>query len=426
MLTLVQDSSSLPTTTALPGTWFQGFCRRLVIQRLEALRLPLEMREAGRVVFAGATEPQARVEVHDPRLWPSVAFDGTDGSGEAYAAGWWTADDLTTVVRLFARSRAELERLDGGMARVFQPLFRVVHALRRNSRAGSRANIHAHYDLGNDFFRRWLDPSMMYSSALFDGPEEDLTTAQHRKLDRLFDLLDLRPGEHLCEIGTGWGELAIRAATRRGVRVTSITISAEQHAHATARIQALGLADRVRVHLCDYRDLQGSFDKLVSVEMIEAVGHHYFPAYFQALGRLLKPSGLAVLQAITIPARDFAAARDRVDFIKRHIFPGCCIPSVQALTAAATRVSDLELVQVSDHAPHYARTLERWRAAFVAAGADLEALGYDAAFRRKWEFYLSYCAGGFAERALGLAHLVYARPGWRPTHAAALLEGSRS
>lgn len=416
MLTLVASAAPVRRPS-----WWLGWCRSLVLGRLRRLALPLEMWEEGRQILAPVGPPRARVEVHDPRLWSAVALDGSDGSGDAYGAGWWSADNLTEVVRLFARSRRELQHLDGGLGRALQPLHRLRHALRRNSKDGARANIHAHYDLGNAFFQRWLDPTMTYSSAVFAHPEEDLQAAQHRKLDRLFDLLDLQPGEHLVEIGTGWGELAIRAATTRQVQVTTITISTEQHAYACARVQALGLQDRVQVRLCDYRDLQGAYDKLVSVEMVEAVGHHYHDTYLECLGRLLKPTGAAALQAITIPAQDFAVARDTADFIKRHIFPGSCIPSVAALLEAARRRSDLDLVESHDYGPHYALTLERWRAAFLAVGHDLEALGYDARFRRLWEFYLSYCAGGFAERAIGLSHLLFAKPGWRRREHAALV-----
>ena len=421
MLTLV--SAAAPVT----GTcWSLSLYRSLVLGRLKKLALPLEMREGGQVVLASVGEPRARVEVLDPRMWRAVALDGSDGSGDAYGEGWWTADNLTEVVRLFARSRRELQKLDGGLGRLLQPLHRLRHALRRNSKDGARANIHAHYDLGNAFFQRWLDPSMTYSSAIFAHPQEDLLTAQHRKLDRLFDLLDLRPGEHLVEIGTGWGELAIRAAQTRGVQVTTITISTEQHAHACARVKALGLTERVQVLLCDYRDLQGQFDKLVSVEMVEAVGHQYHGVYLDTIGRLLKPTGAAAIQAITIPAQDFAAARDAADFIKRHIFPGSCIPSIAALVEAARTTSDLELVESRDFGPHYTQTLERWRSAFLAAASDLEAQGYDARFRRLWEFYLSYCAGGFAERAIGLSHLLFAKPGWRARGHDALVDDLRA
>jgi cyclopropane-fatty-acyl-phospholipid synthase len=417
MLTLASADAPAPSVP-----WHLAWCRRLVLGRLRTLGLPLEIREGGEVVLPSTGPAQAHIEILDPRTWRAVALDGSDGSGDAYGEGWWTSSDLTDVTRIFCRSRRQLQQLDGGMGRLLQPLHRLRHTLRRNSKDGARANIHAHYDLGNAFFQRWLDSTMTYSSAIFARPDEDLQAAQHRKLDRLFDLLNLQPGEHLVEIGTGWGELAIRAAQTRGVRVTTITISTEQHAFACARAKALGLGDRVQVRLCDYRDLEGSYDKLVSVEMVEAVGHQYHETYLAALGRLLKPTGAAAIQAITIPAQDFAMARDAADFIKRHIFPGSCIPSVAALVEAARTGSDLELVESRDYAPHYALTLERWRASFLAAGADLDALGYDARFRRLWEFYLSYCAGGFAERAIGLSHLLFAKPGWRRRDHAALVD----
>lgn len=416
MLTLVAHDAP-----AVRTSWILACYRSVVLGRLRTLGLPLEIREAGAVVLPSTGAPQAFIDILDPRTWRAVALDGSDGSGDAYGEGWWTASDLTAVTRIFCRSRRQLQKLDGGLGRLLQPLHRLRHALRRNSKDGARANIHAHYDLGNAFFQRWLDPTMTYSSAIFGHPGEDLQAAQHRKLDRLFDLLDLQPGEHLVEIGTGWGELAIRAAQTRGVKVTTITISTEQHAHACARVKALGLTDQVTVLLCDYRDLQGQYDKLVSVEMVEAVGHQYHGIYLDTIGRLLKPTGAAALQAITIPAQDFTAARDAADFIKRHIFPGSCIPSIAALMEAARTTSDLELVESRDYGPHYALTLERWRSTFLAETEQLEALGYDARFRRLWEFYLSYCSGGFAERAIGLSHLLFAKPGWRARGHAALI-----
>jgi cyclopropane-fatty-acyl-phospholipid synthase len=374
--------------------------------------MPLRLRDrSGVLLHDGGSGPT--VTILDERLWASVALDGSDGSGDAYAAGWWEADDLIAVARLFARERVRLRQIDGGLGSLMMPLHALGNLFRRNTRRGARKNIHRHYDLGNAFFSLWLDPTLTYSSAIWPRPDATLEEAQHHKLAQLFDRLDLQPGEHLVEIGSGWGGLAIEAARTRGVRVTTVTISTEQHRLATERVQAAGLADRVTVRLCDYRDLDGTYDKLVSVEMIEAVGSAFYGTFFKTCSRLLKSSGLAVLQAITIPDREFARAARESDFIKRRIFPGCCIPSLGALQAAASKHSDLDLVQHEDFAPHYAKTLALWLDQVRAIGPKLAELGYDHEFQRLWHFYLAYCSGGFAERALGVAHLTFAKPGWR-------------
>lgn len=350
---------------------------------------------------------QATVRVAHRRFYAEVAFGGSVGAGESFMAGDWVVDDLTALVRILLVNRGLLDGLDSGWSRLTGPLRGLLHAAARNTRDGSRRNIAAHYDIGNDFFACFLDPTMMYSCALFERPEMTLEQAQVAKLERLCRKLDLKPGDHLLEIGTGWGALAIHAARHHGCRVTTTTISREQHALARERIAAAGLADRITLRLDDYRDLDGRYDKLVSVEMIEAVGHHYFETFFRRCGELLAPGGTMVLQAITIDDRQYAAARDSVDFIKRHIFPGCCIPSVTALAQAATRASALRLVDLEDIGPHYATTLAAWRRNLFAQADVLRSRGYPEALLRMWHFYLSYCEGGFAERALGDVQMVF-------------------
>jgi cyclopropane-fatty-acyl-phospholipid synthase len=355
----------------------------------------------------------ATVRVRAPRFWSDNAFAGTIGAGESYRDSCWDCDDLTSLVRILVRDRGFAAGLESGLARLSAPIFRLVHAWNRNSRRGSRANITAHYDLGNDFFALWLDPTMMYSCAYFPHPAATLEEAAVAKLDRICAQLELKPGEHLLEIGGGWGGFAIHAATRYGCRVTTTTISREQHDLIVQRVAAAGLTGRIEVRLQDYRDLTGTYDKLVSIEMIEAVGASFYGAFFAACARLLKVDGLMVLQSITIADQEFAAACRRVDFIQRHIFPGSCIPSLTALGTAMTAKSDLRVVGVHDITPHYARTLELWRRRFRDRLDAVHALGYSAAFTRLWEFYLCYCAGGFHERAIGTLQMVLARPGYR-------------
>jgi cyclopropane-fatty-acyl-phospholipid synthase len=358
--------------------------------------------------------PPVSIRVRDPAFYRAVAAYGTVGAGEAYRDGWWDCDDLVALVRLLVRNRDLLDGLDSGLARLGGLVLRGWHALRRNSRDGARRNIAAHYDLGNDFFRLFLSQDLMYSSALFAGDGDTLEAASARKLDRICRQLRLQPGDHVVEIGTGWGGFALHAARRYGCRVTTATISREQHALACARVREAGLEDRVTVLLKDYRDLSGRFDKLVSIEMVEAIGAAQLDAYFGKIGELLAPDGLALVQAITIEDHRYRQALRSVDFIKRHVFPGSFIPSVAALVSAKARSSELALVHLEDFGGSYARTLQAWRERFLAQRPQAQGLGYDARFARLWEFYLAYCEGGFRERSIGVAQLLMVKPGTRP------------
>ena len=355
-----------------------------------------------------------RMRVHGAGFYRALAGNGSVGAAESYMDGDWDCDDLVGLVRLLVRNRDLLDGMEGGAARVGGWAMKALHALRRNTREGSRRNIAAHYDLGNDFFRLFLSEDLMYSSALYAGEDDTLEAASTRKLDRICDKLRLSPDDHAVEIGTGWGGFALHAARTRGCRVTTITISREQHALASQRIAEAGLQERVTVLLSDYRDLQGQYDKLVSIEMVEAIGAQYMQAYFATLGRLLKPAGQGLVQAITIEDHRYAQALKSVDFIKRHIFPGSFIPSVGAMTGAIAHASDLRLFNLEDIGPSYALTLRAWRQRFMARLPEVRALGYDERFIRMWEFYLAYCEGGFIERSIGDVHLWLTRPGARP------------
>lgn len=352
----------------------------------------------------------ATVRVHDPRFYSEIAFGGSLGAGEAYMHGYWSADDVATVTRVLLRNRDVLDGIDSGLGRLTAPFQRALHALARNTRNGSRRNIAAHYDLGNNLFELMLDPTMMYSSAIFEREDMTLEEASTAKLDRICRRLDLKPTDHVMEIGTGWGGFALHAAGRYGCRVTTTTISREQHAFARARIDAAGLGDRVTLLLKDYRDLEGQFDKLVSIEMIEAVGHQYYDAFFAKCGTLLKDDGAMLLQAITIADQQYRSARDSVDFIKRHIFPGCCIPCVSVLTDSIARASDMRVSHLEDIGLDYAKTLRLWRLNFMSSLDRVRGLGYPETFIRMWEFYLAYCEGGFAESALGDVQILLAKP----------------
>ncbi|MDA8367191.1 MAG: cyclopropane-fatty-acyl-phospholipid synthase [Actinomycetota bacterium] len=360
----------------------------------------------------GSGEPVATVTVHDPRAWRALALRGSVGLGTSYVAGWWDADDLVATVRLLVARTARLRSvLDGAVPHV-APVLDLV-ARRGPDRTTDRRNIGAHYDLSNEFFALMLDETMAYSCAVFEDEGMDLADAQRAKFDRLCRKLDLRPGDRLVEIGTGWGGLAIHAARHYGAHVTTTTISDEQRALAVERVEAAGLAGRVTVLGRDWRDLDGTYDKLVSVEMIEAVDWRWHDAFLATCARLLRPDGLAAIQAIVIADRSFERAKRHDDFIRRMIFPGGCIPSVTALAASATRATDLRIVDVEDIGRHYARTLHLWAENLEAAGGRVAELGVTPAFRRLWDLYLAYCEAGFLERHISDVQIVLAKPAWR-------------
>lgn len=409
----MSSSVSLPQ----PGT-LDALLRRRLLAELAPLREGcLRVRDAlGEVVLGDATAAlQATVTIDDPAFYRKVAAQGSVGAGESYINGDWRCTDLVALVRILVRNRDLLDGMERGPARIGGWLLRGWNRLRRNSREGSRRNIAAHYDLGNDFFSLFLSPDLMYSSALFADESNSLEQASQRKLDRICEQLELQPGDRVIEIGTGWGGFALHAARHYGCHVTTTTISAEQHALASQRVAEAGLQDRITLLMQDYRDLEGQFDKLVSIEMIEAIGAQYLDTYMATLQRLLKSNGVALLQAITIEDHRYQQARRSVDYIKRFVFPGSFIPSLNAILAAKTRASDLQLVAQQDFGYSYALTLRAWRQRFMAQLPAVHAQGFDARFCRLWEFYLAYCEGGFLERSIGVSHLLLARPGYRPT-----------
>ena len=417
MSAIVERDATSPRFSA-----FERFLRDRLLQRLAGFgHGRLEVRDAlGTLAFGRAGDgPEVTLEVLDPGFYRQLATHGSVGAGEAYMDGLWRCSDLVGLVRLLVRNRDLLDGMETGSARLGGLAMKALHLLRRNTRDGSRRNIAAHYDLGNDFFRLFLSEDLMYSSAYWAGADDTLEAASTRKLDLICRKLALGPDDHVLEIGTGWGGFALHAARHYGCRVTTTTISREQYELAAARVREAGLEDRITLLQSDYRDLTGQYDKMVSIEMIEAIGAEYQPAYFGQIGRLLKPEGLALVQAITIEDHRYQQALASVDFIKRFIFPGCFIPSVSAMLEAKTRSSDLALVGLEDFGLSYARTLQAWRERFLARLAEVRAQGFDARFVRMWEFYLAYCEGGFRERSIGVSHLVLAKPGWRPPGAEA-------
>ncbi|WP_249011159.1 cyclopropane-fatty-acyl-phospholipid synthase family protein [Conexibacter sp. DBS9H8] len=371
------------------------------------------VREAGLEHRFGRGEPHATVTVTDPRFWRAL-LHGSIGLADAYADGYFETDHLVEMIRVAALNGPRLD----GPRRLVAPLRVPMQLVREYSRPltreRNRREISAHYDLGNDLFALMLDPTLSYSCAIFATPEATLEDAQIAKLEHICDRLQLTPDDHLLEIGTGWGGLAIYAAQTRGCRVTTATISVEQHRYARERVAELGLDRLVEVVFCDYRDLQGRYDKLVSVEMIEAVGWRNIGRYLRKCASLLTPDGVMLLQAITIDDRAYAVEKASKSFIKSYIFPGGCLPSVSVLTRSLARRTDLQVAGIDDITVHYVETLRRWRINLDAAEAELERLGYDVRFRRIWQLYLAYCEAGFAERRIQDLQLLLAKPGYRP------------
>jgi cyclopropane-fatty-acyl-phospholipid synthase len=353
------------------------------------------------------------LRVLDPRFYRHAAFGGSVGAGEAYIRGYWTCDDLTTLIRIMVLNRATLARMDSGWARLHRPAMRLLHWLHRNSKRGSARNIAAHYDLGNALYQLMLDPTMAYSCGIFADEHTTLEQASKAKFDAVCRKLALEPKDRLLEIGTGWGGFAIHAAQTYGCHVTTTTISKEQFDYARERVDRAGLSSRVTLLFEDYRDLQGRYDKLVSIEMIEAVGARYLPTFFRRCSELLESNGAMLLQAITIQDQLYKRALHSVDYIQRFIFPGSFIPSVTAMLRAISNATDLKLFHLEDIGPHYARTLAQWRRNFFAHVDEVRRLGYPETFVRLWEFYLCYCEGGFAERQLGDVQMLLTKPGCR-------------
>lgn len=395
----------------------QGFARRIVLRQLEAIRTgSLTIHEGGQTYHfgkEGSGGVDAVINVHDAAVYHHVLTAGVVGSGESYMQGHWSSPDLVKVIRLFCANMATMRTMDDSASLLQRVGAKLLHFFNNNSLTGSRRNIGAHYDLGNDFFSLFLDQSMMYSSAVYPAPDARLEEASEYKLDLLCQQLELCPEDHLLEIGTGWGGMAVHAAKYYGCRVTTTTISREQYEYARQRVREEGLADRIEVLCEDYRHLKGRYDKIVSIEMIEAVGHEYYGEYFRRCDALLKPGGKFAIQAITMQDQRYRAARDSVDFIKRYIFPGGCLPSLEVISHHIARDTNMQIVAMRDITPDYAHTLADWRERFLAARDAVREQGFDDTFQRMWEFYLCYCEGGFRERAISTVQLTFASAEYR-------------
>lgn len=409
------DPASAMTIRHAPPTVLDRLGRGAVgrfLRRLDHGQLTLTLPDGTAEAFgAPQTRPRAVLDVRRSRFFRRVLLAGDIGFGEAYVDGDWSSPDLVGLLCLLAQREDVLNDRRFWPALAGRALNFAAHLRRPNTVAGSRRNIGAHYDLGNDFYSLFLDPTMSYSGGIFRTGGESLEQAQHAKMGAIMDMAGLGPNDHVLEIGCGWGGFAVEAARLTGCRVTGITISREQYEWARGRVREEGLDDRVRIELTDYRHVRGSFSAIVSIEMLEAVGHRNLPVYFAALDRLLAPGGRAVLQVITMPDQKYDAYRLGSDWIRKHIFPGGHLPSVGAMARAMGARSRLNVTRLEDIGPDYARTLELWRLALLARGDEVMALGFDRDFLRKWEYYFSYCEAGFRSRTVRNYQLLLSRLG---------------
>ena len=394
--------------------------RNLVLNSFSKLKngtLTVVLPDGTKQVYGGIYHGlHADIRILEESFFRRCVLFGAIGFAESFMAAEWETPDITKVIAWFILNSGDAEALQTGRSRgtgifnILNLVNRAIHRRRPNSLATSRKNIRDHYDLSNEFFKLWLDPTMTYSSGYFDAPETSLEAAQVRKYDLLCRKLHLSPADEVLEIGSGWGGFSIHAARHYHCRVTTVTISEEQFAEASERIQAAGLSDQIEILLCDYRTIRGRFDKVVSIEMLEAVGDRYVNGYFEKIHEVLKPHGLLALQAILCPDRQYPILRDGVDFIQKHIFPGSLLMCNARITEAMVATGDLNLLDYEDMAPHYARTLKLWRENFEAKLSAVRALGFDDVFVRKWRYYLSYCEAAFGTRHITVAQLVYSRP----------------
>jgi len=391
------------------------WARKAILNRLAHMQWgKIIITENNQTYSFGAAETvesdTVNVFVRSPRFYSYIMFYGNIGAAEAYMLGFWDCSDLAKLIQILIRNEKLLEHIEGSWAHLTIPLQKVFHWLHRNTKAGSQANIAAHYDLGNDFYRLFLDETMTYSCNIFESPSVSLKQAADAKYDRICRKLNLSPNDHVLEIGTGWGGFAIYAAENFGCKITTTTISQEQFDWAKRRITDRDLTDQIKLCLKDYRDLDGTYDKLASIEMIEAVGHEFIKTFLHRCSQLLKPDGMMALQAITIKDQIYKRHVRTVDFIKRYIFPGSCLSSVTSICQAVTKATDLRLFHMEDITPHYATTISHWRDRFQANLDKIRKLGFPETFTRMWDYYFCYCEGAFTERYIGNVQMIFSRP----------------
>ena len=389
--------------------------KKIIHQRLSQIKDAHIIIKDGKSInkFGKPGNLSAKINILDTVFYKTIILGGTIGASESFIRGEWSSPNLTNVIRVLARNTEAQDKLENLFTLLSQPFLKVMHKLNENSVRGSKKNISRHYDLSNDFFSLFLDKNMMYSSAIYKSRKTSLEDASTNKLDVICKKLNLKKTDHVIEIGTGWGGFAIYAAKNYGCKVTTATISIEQYKFAKQKIKEAGLGKKIKVLLKDYRLLKGQYDKLVSIEMIEAVGYQFYDEYFKIIGQLLKNDGEALIQAITIKDQRYSKAIQSVDFIQKYIFPGSCIPSITAIQNSLTSSTDLVINDIRDIGHHYARTLADWRKRFLKNKQEIRKLGFDDKFLRMWLFYFAYCEGGFEEKVISDIHLHITKPGYR-------------
>jgi len=409
--------ASAPASISPPlrstGEDFGLFGRLLLKQfaKIKQGRLILEFSGREHVFGDCQASSPINITVLNPVFFRKACLGGSLGVADSYSAGDWETNDLVGLFRLFLQNFEVMDDLEGGWASLLNKLARWGYMIgQKNTVKGSRRNIALHYDLGNDFYKLMLDPTMTYSCGIFASEETTLEEASLAKYDRIIEQLDIKDGQKVLEIGCGWGGFAKRLLDTTEAIWTGTTISKEQHAYARKVIKESGHADRANLLMDDYRTLSGSYDRIVSIEMIEAVGHEYLPTYFSKISDLLAPDGAALVQAITMPDHRYDQYLKEVDYIRTRVFPGSCVPSVSAMISAVSKKSDLRPTGVQDIGYHYARTLREWRLRFVENEEEIKSLGYDDSFRRAWIYYLCYCEAGFEEGYTGDIHLLLTKP----------------
>ena len=412
-----QSSTSVTSPASLEQlSWFENKCRNLVISLLDKLELAsIEVEEDGQITRLGNHQAElcGKIIIQDPSMYVDFVKGGSIAAAEAYIAKKWSTPNLTEVIQVFARCQAQLDEIENKGAWFTQLKNKLFHRKNANTQSGSKNNILAHYDLGNELYTRFLDSTMMYSSAIYSDTAEKLHDAQLNKLKTICDKLNLSSTDHLIEIGTGWGGLAIFAAEHYGCKVTTTTISDAQYEFAVQQVKSKGLDDKITLLKQDYRLLEGKYDKLVSIEMIEAVGHEFMAEFFSKCNSLLKENGLMLIQAITILDSRYDHYRNNVDFIQRYIFPGGCLPSIAIMSKHIAEQSNMMRDNIQDIGLHYARTLFDWRKEFDRNWQALTSFGFDEQFKRLWHFYLSYCEGAFLERVISTHQLVMRKPNYK-------------
>jgi cyclopropane-fatty-acyl-phospholipid synthase len=408
-------SKNLPFLQLPNKTFTQSLAKTLVIKQFSKLTNgQLRVNESATNYSFGNKSNNfpvsATINVLSNQMYSEIAAKGLNGAAEAFVKGFWSSDDLTNLIRIFIRNRETANQIESGIAKLATGLFYLQHSLRPNNQKGSLRNIVAHYDLGNDLFENFLDETKMYSCAIFENKNSSLEEASLNKIKRICQKLELSSRDHVLEIGTGWGGFAIYAAKNYECKITTTTISPKQYEYTLKKVRELGLDNKITVLKKDYRELTGQFDKLVSIEMIEAVGHQYYHEFFRKCNSLLIPEGRMLLQSIIITDFLYEEAKQFSDFIKTYIFPGSCIPSISKICESTAKATDMRLFHLEDLTPHYAKTLNHWRRQFIKNQQKIRSLGFSKEFMRLWNFYFCYCEGGFIERQIGVVQMLFTKP----------------